>query len=106
MTAAIKFRSPKEKEEQITIKCKDADGNLVKVSCRKHTGTHPENLLDTFIELEVLRQRYNWHGDNNTDFIVQNLGRALDGRAAIKWSNLTRARMTSASMGVINASDY
>ena len=98
MTAPIKFHPPKEKEEQIRIKCKDADENVVKESCPKYTGTHPENLLKMIIQLKVLEQHYNWHGDNKTDFIIQNLGQALDGRAAKKQSNLTHAHITSASM--------
>ena len=98
MTAPIKFPSLKEKEEQIIIKCKDADRNIIKESCPKYTGNHTENVFKMIIQLEVLEQHYNWHGYNKTDLIVQNPGRALDGRAAKKWSNLTRARITSASM--------
>ena len=41
MTAPIKFQSPKEKEEQMTIKYKDVDQNIMKESCPKYTGTCP-----------------------------------------------------------------
>ena len=39
MLVTIKFRSHKEEEKQITIKCNDADGNIVKESSTKHTGS-------------------------------------------------------------------
>ena len=97
MTAPIKFCSLKEKEEEITIKCKDTDGNIMKENCPKYTGSHPENLLKTSIQLKVLEQCYISHGNNKTDFIIQNLGQAFDGRVAKKWSNLTCTQITSAS---------
>ena len=74
MAALIKFHSPKEIEEQITIKCKNAHGNIIKESCPNCTGTHCENLLKLIIQLKVLEQHYSWHGDNKTDYTIQNLG--------------------------------
>ena len=96
--APIKFRSPKEGERQISVKCKDADKNIVKESYPKYTSTHPKNFLKIITKLKVLEQCYNWCDEGNTDFSIHNLGRAIDERAIKKWFTLTCAQVTSAAM--------
>jgi hypothetical protein len=76
---------------QITIKCKDAEGNENKEECPIFTnGTQNEVLIQTIEQIIVLGNRYDWKesGAGKEKLYYQNFGRALKGEPSKKWEGL------------------
>ena len=82
---------------QITIKCKDADGNENQEECPIFTnGTHNEVLIQTIETIIVLGDRYDWKesGVGKEKLYYQNFGRALKGEPSKKWEGLIQTIRT------------
>ena len=86
--------------KQIKIKCKDAEDNEVTEYVPICAASDPpEFALDSIFEIERLEKRYGLHGAVKTKFMIQSLGRALQGRYSEKFEDL------SAEINISNAAN-
>mmetsp|Transcript_647 Transcript_647/g.1554 ORF Transcript_647/g.1554 Transcript_647/m.1554 type:complete len:337 (+) Transcript_647:381-1391(+) len=70
----------------IKVKCKDAEGNEVTEYLPIVGANDPlEFLLDLWDEANVLEERYGLISEGKMKFLLQSVGRALQGRYAKKW---------------------
>ncbi len=75
--------------KQVKINCKDTEDNEVTEYILICAASNPPKFaLDSIFEIERLEKRYELHGAVKTEFMIQALGRALQGQFSKKFEDL------------------